>query len=160
MTDIRIRPIDEDDRSWVGCVIRELWVTDIVVTHGEIFRPAELPGFIADENGEPLGLITYNIDRRCCEIITLDSLRESIGIGTALIEAVIDAARESGCQRVCVITTNDNLHALGFYQKRGFYLKDIRPNAIEVSRKIKPDIPKIGVDGIPLRDEIELEILL
>jgi hypothetical protein len=59
-----------------------------------------------------------------------------------------------------LITTNDNLHALGFYQKRGFRLVAVHSNALAASRKIKPSIPDFGMHGIPLRDEIELEILL
>ena len=60
-----------------------------------------------------------------------------------------------------LITTNDNLNALRFWQKRGFHLIKIYPSAIDkVSRKIKPQIPKMGADGIPIRDEIELEMKL
>jgi len=160
MEEIRIRPIDESDRSWVTCFIREHWVSEIVVTHGEVFRPAELPGFIADNDGEPLGLITYNIVDCGLEIVTLDSLHEAIGVGTALINEVKETARSSGCTCVRVTTTNDNLYALGFYQKRGFCIIAVRPNAMDATRKIKPNVPTIGIDGIPLRDEIELKYRL
>jgi len=57
-------------------------------------------------------------------------------------------------------TTNDNLNALRFYQKRGFVLAAVYPEAIERARKIKPTISLIGYEGIPLRDEIELEMPL
>ena len=52
------------------------------------------------------------------------------------------------------------MHALGFYQKRGFRLVAVHPGAVNESRKLKPEIPLIGNDGIPIRDEIELEIVL
>ena len=55
-----------------------------------------------------------------CEITSLDSLREGQGLGTKLIDAVVEEARKQNCRRVFLITTNDNLNALGFYQKRGF----------------------------------------
>jgi ribosomal protein S18 acetylase RimI-like enzyme len=55
---------------------------------------------------------------------------------------------------------NDNLHALRFYQKRGFVLVALHRNALEASRKLKPEIPLVGIDGIPIRDEIELELVL
>jgi DNA-3-methyladenine glycosylase I len=93
-----------------------------------------------------------------CEIVTLDSMNAGAGVGSALIETVRETARQSGCQRLWLVTTNDNLNALRFYQKRGLRLVALRPNAIEESRRIKPQIPLIGNDGIPLRDEIELEI--
>lgn len=56
--------------------------------------------------------------------------------------------------------TDDNLHALRFYQNRGFVLVAVYRNALEISRQLKPEIPLIGKNGIPLRDEIELEYTL
>jgi ribosomal protein S18 acetylase RimI-like enzyme len=85
---------------------------------------------------------------------------EGIGVGTALIAAVRTIAVRSKCRRVWVITTNDNLHALRFYQRKGFSLVALHPKALDQSRKLKPEIPLIGLDGIPLRDELELEMLL
>jgi GNAT superfamily N-acetyltransferase len=77
-----------------------------------------------------------------------------------LINAVVEEARKRNCTRIFLITTNDNLNALGFYQKRGFELVAIHRGAVNESRKIKPGIPLMGNDGIPLRDEIELELTL
>lgn len=155
-----VRPITERDRSWVAYLIHELWMSDIVVTHGVVFKPAELPGFIIDDDGEPLGLLTYQIKGDACEIITLDSLRKHTGVGTMLVNAVKRKAQESGCRRLWVVTTNDNLRALGFYQKRGFHIVTVRPGVMKESRKLKPAIPEIGLEGIPIRDEIELEMIL
>ena len=107
-----------------------------------------------------LGLVTYHVDEDACEIVTIDSLVPSRGVGTALIEAVKVAAIEAGCKRLWLITTNDNLNALRFYQKWGFELVAIHRNALEKSRELKPEIPTIGMDGIPLRDEIELEMVI
>ena len=76
----------------------------------------------------------------------------------ALVQAVATAMGAAGCTRLVVVTTNDNLHALRFYQRQGFVLAALRPNALAKSRQIKPEIPLIGFDGIPLRDEIELEM--
>jgi GNAT superfamily N-acetyltransferase len=107
-----------------------------------------------------VGLVTYNIEGESCEVVTIDSIRPSSGVGTALIEAVRDIAIKSRCERLWLITTNDNLNALRFYQKWGFVLVAVHRNALDVSRKLKPEIPLIGDDGIPLRDEIELEMML
>jgi GNAT superfamily N-acetyltransferase len=129
------------------------------MVHGETFHPDILPGFIAETGIEKAGLITYAIAGEGCEIMTLDSLSPGRGIGGALIEAVKDAARRAGCRRLSVVTTNDNLHALRFYQRNGFTLAALRPNALAETRKRKP-IPLLGEDGIPIRDEIELELML
>ena len=85
---------------------------------------------------------------------------EGIGVGSALVSTLEDAARAAGCRRLWLITTNDNLEALRFYQRRGFVLAALHPGAIEASRRLKPVIPLVGHDGIPIRDELELERLL
>jgi ribosomal protein S18 acetylase RimI-like enzyme len=93
-------------------------------------------------------------------VTSLDGLREGQGIGTKLLRKVIEEARTRKCRRVFLITTNDNLYALGFYQRRDFELVAIRRNAMDETRKLKPDILLIGMNRIPLRDEIELEMIL
>jgi GNAT superfamily N-acetyltransferase len=93
-------------------------------------------------------------------VLSLDSLREGRGVGTALLEMVKDAAREAGCDRIRLITTNDNLDALRFYQKRGFVLVALHRDAVTAARALKPSIPLLGDHGIPIRDELDLEFPL
>jgi hypothetical protein len=52
-----------------------------------------------------------------------------------------------------LITTNSNINALRFWQKRGFRLVHIYLGALEESRKLKPIIPLIDDNGIPIREE-------
>jgi len=107
-----------------------------------------------------VGLITYDIQDKACEIITLDSFLESCGVGTALIQAACGIAKDQKCRRLWLVTTNDNTHALRFYQKQGFSIACLWVNEMDHARKLKPQIPVIGQDGIPIRDEIEMEIIL
>jgi len=132
----------------------------MIVTRGRIHDAAILPGFVAVRQTRRVGLATYVLDDDQCELLTLNSIVENIGVGTALIEAVKAAARAEHCRRLWLVTTNDNLAALRFYQKRGLHLLAVHRDAVEHSRELKPEIPSIGLDGIPLRDEIELEQLL
>jgi len=132
----------------------------VMVTRGKMHQADELPGFIAVHEGKPAGLVTYHINGNECEIVSMNSLVERTGIGSALIDAVKDVAAKAGCKRLWLITSNDNTAALRFYQKRGFSLVAVYRNAVEQSRKLKPEIPLIGNDGIPLRDEIELGMFL
>jgi len=104
--------------------------------------------------------LTYHVDGRECEIVTINSLEEGVGVGSALLTAVKDKAKSLGCRRLWLITTNDNLNALRFYQKRGLHIAAVYPGAMERSRRLKPSIPLVGKDGIPLRDELELELSL
>ena len=156
----QVRPLDQDDCEWVARFLEEHWGSTQIVSRGRSHDASALPGFVATQDDKPIGLITYRIDGDQCEIVTIDSPMQGIGIGSALIDAVKDAAREAGCKRLWLITTNDNLPALRFYQKRGFVLAALYPNALEQSRRLKPGISLVGIDGIPLRDEIELEMIL
>jgi GNAT superfamily N-acetyltransferase len=136
------------------------WGGEEIIAHGIIYHPGQLGGFVVEDENEWVGLITFCIRDDECEVTSLDSLREGKGIGTRLIDKVIEEACAGNCKRLFLITTNDNLHALGFYQKRGFEIVTVYRGAVNESRKIKPSIPLIGMDGIPLRDEIELEMSL
>ena len=160
MPEYTIRPLNPEDAQWVAQFIESRWHSSIVVGHGQVYYPHTLPGFVALQDDKPFGLLTYTIQHNDCEIVTIDSILPSHGVGTALIEAVKVVAEQNKCSRLWLITTNDNLNALRFYQKRGFTLVAVYRNALEQSRKIKPEIPLIGKDGIPLRDEIELEMPL
>jgi len=155
-----IRALKKSDRPWVADFITEVWGSEIVVTRGKIFQPAELPGYMAYCQKQPVGLITFHIDGKNCEIVTLNSLIENVGIGSALLTKVRKRAEREGCARLWLITTNDNLRAIGFYQKRGFMIAAVHRNALENSRRLKPEIPLIGMDGIALRDEVEFEMFL
>ena len=73
-----------------------------------------------------------------------------------LIQAIRAEAKRRGCHEIMLTTTNDNIGALRFYQRRGFRLAALRPGAVDRSRLRKPEIPRTGDFGIPLRDEIDL----
>ena len=157
---MKIEAITEKDREWVRSLLHERWGSSNIVTRGRVHQADVLPGFIAYPEGQPKGLITYQIEKGECEIISLDSLESGRGIGSGLIRSIIDLARFENCKRVWLITTNDNTNALRFYQMLGFELVAIYRNTINAHRKLKPEIPVIGNDGIPVRDEIELEMKL
>jgi len=158
MSDFTIKPTTLSDKAWVEQFLTEHWGANSVVVHGVVYHPHDLPGFVAIQDGFPVGLVTYHISEHSCEIVTLNSIRTGIGIGTALINAVKKEAQQSGCTKLWLVTTNDNLDALGFYQKRGFVLVRLHPKAVERARKLKPSIPLYGIESIPIRDEIELEM--
>jgi ribosomal protein S18 acetylase RimI-like enzyme len=157
---VDIRPLVNSDRDWVERLIVERWGSEGVVGRGRVWKPAELPGFAAFEGGRCVGLVTYELDGESCEVVTIDALDEGRGVGTALLEAVEAVAREAGCVRVQLLTTNNNLRALAFYQKRGFRLVGLVPGAIDEERKLKPSIPNVDAKGLPIRDELHLELPL
>lgn len=152
-----LRRLTPEDLPRVKQFWQAQWGGEELIVHGDVFRPEHLEGFV---NEDWTSLVTYTIGLAGCEIITLDSLKEGGGTGTALIDAVTDEAARQGCRRLFLSTTNDNLLALGFYQRRGFELVAVRRGAVTESRKLKPAIPLLGDNEIPLRDEIELELRL
>jgi N-acetylglutamate synthase-like GNAT family acetyltransferase len=158
MEEIIIEPLEKSDKNWIMEILEKRWGSTEIVTRGRITNALNLPGLKAIVNDKNIGLITYSIKGNECEIVTLDSLEKSKGVGNKLLEAVIKLAKDDHLNRIWLITTNDNLYAQKFYHKRGFIQKAIYPNALGESRKLKPEIPIIGINGIPLKDEIELEI--
>ena len=131
---------------------------DRVARRGELVGALEQAHLIA---GELRGVLTYVIEGDACEVLTLHAEPRHSGAGTALIEAVKALAAEAGCARLWLITTNDNVDALRFYQRRGFRLTQVYAGAVDDARaRLKPQIPETGDYGIPLRDEIELELRL
>jgi ribosomal protein S18 acetylase RimI-like enzyme len=160
MKPFQVRPVADSDNDWITALLTEHWGSARSVSRGNLYQADKLPGFIAVYNGKPEGLVTYNIAGKECEITTMNSLIEGKGIGSALIDAVKSVAGTAKCRRLWLVTTNDNTKALWWWQKRGFKLAALYPNAIERDRLLKPEIPLTGNDGIPIRDEIELEMIL
>lgn len=154
---IEITELTDENREWACTLLEERWGSTTVVSRGKVHKADTLSGFVAFIDGANRGLVTYRISQKECEVVTLDSLGEGLGIGSALLDAVHTVAKSLGCLRIWLITTNDNTSALRFYQRKGFELVAVHCNAIAESRRLKPTIPAIGIDGIPIRDEIELE---
>ena len=155
---LEVRRVDHHDEDWVGELMRTRWGDESVARLGRLIHPTRLPGFVVVADLiEPVGLLTYELADEQCEVVTIDSLRQGIGVGSLLIDAVIHLARDVRCRRVWLITTNDNLHAQGWYERRGFRLVTTRPGAVARDRELKPSIPLMGQGGVPITDELEYE---
>lgn len=156
-----ITPLFDDDREKVSQIIGREWGIPVIVKN-RIFHPEKLPGFKAVDffSGEITGLITYSIENRECEIVTLNSFKPNLGIGTSLIRELEKTAKAQKCRRIWLITTNDNIDAIRFYQMRKFRLAAIYRGAVDESRKRKKEIPETGMYGIWIHDEVEMELKL
>lgn len=159
MDNITIREIRPNDEDWVKKTIVDSWSSETVIGT-KSFIATDLPGFVAELEGKSVGLLTYNIEGKDLEIVSIDSLAEGKGVGGALMDAAKEKAKENNLEKVVLVTSNDNVDALKFYQKRGFRIVKVIPGAIDEARKIKPQIPLLGNYGIPLRDALELEFVL
>lgn len=148
-----IRDRQDDDIPWMRALLQQRWGGTVMMAHGEAIDVMALPALVA---GAREGLATYRVTGDEAELMSLDAVTPGQGIGTRLVDALVARLKQQGVRRLWVTTTNDNLSALAFYQKRGFTLQRVRPGAMDETRRLKPGIPLIGANGIPLRDEIEL----
>jgi GNAT superfamily N-acetyltransferase len=156
--DVEVRRLRDDERAWAADILREAWGGDVIAYgDGRKHRPAQLPTLVAETDDERAGLATYAIAGEAAELVTLNALTVGAGVGGALVEAVADVARAAGCTRLRVTTTNDNLPALRLYQRHRFVLDALKPRAVQIARRDKPQIAPTGHAGIPIRDELELE---
>jgi ribosomal protein S18 acetylase RimI-like enzyme len=155
---VTIRKAEARDRPALERFL-ERWHSLRVARLGELEHPLDHPMLVAERDGYPVGALTYVMHGEGCEVLTLHVDDRRRGLGTTLIDEVKEIARQRGCTRLWLITTNDNVDALRFYQRRGFRLAALHAGAVDRSRAtVKPEIPEVGDHGIPIRDEIVLEL--
>ena len=150
--------INSRNRKLINAFIKQHWYTTTMIIRGKEIDMTKTDGFYFSEGENIIGLITYIVYDNILEITSLDSLLENQGIGSKLVETVIHEAKEKKFQKIVLITTNDNINAIRFYQRKGFDMVHLFRNALDISRKLKPEIPLIGENSIPLRHEIEFEL--
>jgi GNAT superfamily N-acetyltransferase len=184
VAELVIRPVEAADRELVAGLLERFWGATTVVAHGTVIDASTLPGLVAERAGAVVGLLTYrldgdglpdgaaqvdgagNFDRAGLpdgdglEVVTIDADPPHGGAGSALLAAAREVAVRAGARRLWLVTTNDNLDGLRFYQRRGLRLIHVSPGALDAARQLKPSIPQVGAYGIPLRDELTLELLL
>jgi GNAT superfamily N-acetyltransferase len=152
-----IEPATAADQGWLEELWRREWGGLTMVTRGRVHRLADMSALIAWEGGARVGAATFRVDEAECELMSLNALAEGKGTGSALLAAAEAAARAGGARRIWLITTNDNLDALRFYQLRGYRFAAVYPGAVDQARLTKPTIPLRGCYDIPIHDDIELD---
>jgi GNAT superfamily N-acetyltransferase len=159
---IRVRSVEPADRASVDPFLRD-WYSDVVARRGELVDARRQSGLLAEDDVDRrlLGVLTYLADGADWEILTLHAAESWRGIGSALLAAVESLARGAGARRLHLVTTNDNVDAIRFYQRRGFRIATVHAGAVDESRRtLKPWIPETGEYGIPIRDELVFEKLV
>ncbi|HEY1485140.1 MAG TPA: GNAT family N-acetyltransferase [Micromonosporaceae bacterium] len=152
-----VRAAHPDDRPAIDEILTASWGEPRAAANGRLYDLTALPSLVAAaDDGTIVGVLTYEIDAQDIEVVSIDASRPHQGIGGALLHAAGDIGRSLGLSRLWLVTTNDNLDALRFYQRRGLRIVGVRPGAVRASRRVKPSIPMIGAYGIEIRDEIVL----
>lgn len=154
-----VRAVTNADRPQLAGVITDNWGSTRMATRGRLVDISTVDGFIAKDASDWLGYAGYEIHGDAMEVVSLQALTMGQGVASALLAACVSVARGRGLRRVWLITTNDNIDALRFYQRRGFVLVAVHRDAITAAREsLKPEIGLVGDHDIPIRDEIELEL--
>jgi len=154
---VDVRPAQPADRAYVEATLRESWGGFIVARRDELVDSSVLPALVAWLDGVRAGVLTYRKAGAGWEVVTLDATVENRGVGSALIAAARELARAHNAARLWLITTNENVRAIRFYQRNGFDLVALHHDAVTRARELKPSIP-LEVDGIPLRHELEFAL--
>ncbi len=157
---MKIRNANDADRDFIRKKTSKEWGDEVIVVHNTIYRPYLLDAFIAETAEKKVGMLTYFIHEDSFEIVTIIVFTQRKAVGTKLINQAKALCRERGLKRLWLITTNDNEPAIKFYKKIGFKVKAVHSGAVEYARKLKPTIPITGYNGIEIRDEIEMEMIL
>ncbi len=148
------------DSALVQSLITENWGGEPLYIRGEPFFPSRLPGILACSGNKVDGYLFYEIKNQQLEVVIVTVFDKYKGLGTKLLEAARKIAEEQNCTRLFLMTTNDNVDALRFYQTRGFSIYKIVVGALALTRKLMPHLSYLGRYGIPRRDEIYLEMPL
>lgn len=161
---LTVRPLTEADRSLAGEQFTHHFGSERINSRRKWIDTRELPGLVAElvlEDGERLvaGLCVHTpcVSGQECELVGLVSLIEGVGVATRLLDEAAMRARDAGCVRIFLTTSNDNLHALGVYQRRGWTLAGLYPGSLANARREKGGVPATGPSGIEIRDDLELE---
>jgi ribosomal protein S18 acetylase RimI-like enzyme len=156
-----IHDLNASDAPWARQFLERVAGASRMVSRGRLHQCDLLPGFYAERDGRRTALLTYRLDAGEMEVVALYAEEKGRGHGSALLEAAIGVARDRGCRRLWLVTTNDNEPAIRFYRSRGMRLAAVHHGAVDAARReLKPEISLTGVGGTPIRDEIEFEILL
>ncbi|GAF73908.1 unnamed protein product [marine sediment metagenome] len=154
---MRIRTLEDRDRDWAEELVSNHFGSLRVVSRGVLHETNLLPGLIAEDATIPIGLLQYRMEMSQCEVVVLIAVRKREGVGTGLLQALRRTVEASKCNRIWLITTNNNRAGQAFYRAIGLRECAVYPNAVAESRKLKPEIPERDEEGITIKDEIEYE---
>lgn len=150
-----VRPCEDADRQ----AVLDLFERDFGSTRVSAFEAehalVDVPALVATvKDGLLAGALAYRIDGEALQMLALatDPMWQRSGVGGHLVARAEVLAREAGCRRAVLVTSNDNLPALYFYQRQHY-----RVAAVAIGSLVARAAGRPGFAGIHVRDEIRLE---
>ena len=158
---VKLPPViirESEERDQAGII--ELFERDFgytnIVAFGEEVVLGDAPSLAAWMKGELAGALAYRLltDGLLILALATDAMWQRSGVGGHLVAEAESLPRARGLARVLVSTTNDNLPALYFYQRRDYHITEVVSGGLLAHIK---EGGSVGFGGIPLRDEIRME---
>jgi GNAT superfamily N-acetyltransferase len=156
--DLVVRALTPAERPGLPELLAQYWGSPQIVSRGQAHDASQAEALGAFREKWLVGLATYEITDGQCELLTLNAFEAGHGVGSLLLDAVAEHACAARCRRLWLITTNDNLTAIRFYERRGLRLAAVHHGAVDEARKLKPSIPECTSDGTRISDELEFEL--
>jgi ribosomal protein S18 acetylase RimI-like enzyme len=156
--ELEVRPLTQDEWPQLRDLLVREWGSTRIVSRGRVHDASRAVAIGAFEEGDLVGLTTYVRSREECEVLTLNAFKPRRGIGSTLLAEIAREAKLAGCKRLWLITSNDNLGAISFYERQGLRLAAVHRGAIDEARRLKPSIPEFAPDGTRIHDEVEFEL--
>lgn len=152
---VMVREATDADRPAVRALFEQDFGRTKIVAFGEVVDIDAMPTLVAVLTVDPAGALAYRLLGDAIQIVALatDPMWQRSGVGGHLVAEAELLARRLDLARLVVATTNDNLPALYFYQRRGYRLTDLVPDSIimHTGQQVA------GFASIPVRDEVRLE---
>ena len=151
------REASAEDRAVALALFRRDFGRTSIASFGEIIPLSETSTIVADMQGDISGALAWKRrEEDALQIIALatEPMWQRSGVGGYLVAEAEIVARRTGARRVVLATTNDNLPALYFYQRRGYRLTEVVRNAWRDNAELTIGV---GFAEIPVLDELRLE---
>jgi ribosomal protein S18 acetylase RimI-like enzyme len=155
-----LRASEPHDRERLEQLALHFWGETEVECFDRVYDVLKLPAIVAELGGALVGFVSYAVDGAVdgerMNLVMFNVLPDfqGRGVGKELLQAAVEKARLLGLTRLAVATSNDDLPALGFYQRAGFTVEAVVPGRI-LQHHGKEER---GFAGVPVRDEIWLQL--
>jgi N-acetylglutamate synthase-like GNAT family acetyltransferase len=130
-----VRNATTTDVSWIERVLTVHWGGRVTVVNEQTIDLLSLSTLVA---GKQDGIAIFKVAPQA-ELLLLHAMQINVGIGSALLNHLTLRLFEQRVKQLWVTTTNDNLQAIAFYERRGFRLEAVRAGAVDRARRCKPD---------------------
>jgi len=154
----QVRPATEEHYPRLEQLALRLWGETLVECFGRAYDVLKLPAFVAQAGEEVAGFLSHSVEDDRMNLVMLNVVPEHQGRGLAkaLLGAAVAESQKLGLTSLEVATSNDDLPALDFYQRAGFVITEVVPGLLVEHHGGVEE----GFAGIPVRDEIRLELLV